>query len=188
METRASRVPCQRPAVDSPPSHLTHVEVTSTKRMHYTLAILGVITAILVAILLASLVPSHYSGQVHTVTEVVAGLRHDPQRWTGRTLVVSGRVVAYLCPGRCPPFPHLLMDSRVPYSPRTVCPSPSSISLTWTRVDPLVAFALRAPVLGSFVPLRRGGVGTYRVRIIPNAAVCNGVPETYQAILLDGLR
>jgi len=157
--------------------------------MHSTLAILGVITAVLAAaILLASRVPPHYSEQVHTVTEVVAGLRHDPQRWIGRTLVVRGRVIAYLCPGRCPHLPHLLVDSRVPYSPRTGCPPPWSISLTWTRVDPLVAFALRVPVLGGFVPLRRGGVGTYRVRIKPNPAVCNGVPERYQAILLDGLR
>jgi hypothetical protein len=157
--------------------------------MHSTVAILGVITAVLAAgILLVTLVPSHHSGQVYTVTEVVAGLRHDPRRWVGRTLVVSGRVIAYLCPGHCPSFPHLLMDSRMPYSPRTFCPPPWSISLTWTRVDPLVAFALRVPVLGGFVPLRRGGVGTYRVRIKPNPAVCNGVPEKYQAILLDGLR
>ena len=140
------------------------------------------------AILLALLVPSRYSGQVYTVTEAVAGLRHDPQHWTGRTLVVSGRVFADLCPGRCPRFPHLLVDSRVPYPPRTFCPSPSSISLTWTRVDPLVVFALPVPVLGGFVPLRRGGVGTYRVRITPNPAVCAGIPEKYQAILLDGLR
>ena len=164
----------------------------SVRRMRTIQAALGVMTLVLAAAtLLAVLIPSRYSGPVYAVAEVQAGLQHNPQRWVGRTVLVHGRAIVTHCPGWCPYAPQFLIDAQVPYSPSTYCPPPQSIPIKWT-VDPHVAILLQLPLLGPlispFVRGHLGGVGTYRVQLQRNPAVCNGIPEKYQATLLDGLR
>src|SRR5205085_1172309 len=80
-----------------------------------------------------AVVQSRPTGKVYTVTELTAGLAHNPKRWLGRTLLVRGRSVIVLCLyWSCPYEPHLLIDVNAPYEPVPLCPGPQSISLTYT--------------------------------------------------------
>src|SRR5947208_800630 len=149
----------------------------------FVLILIGLIGSLLLGVLSSP----HYSGRVYTVTEVQAGLRRDPQRWVGQTVRVYGRAMVTLCPDHCPYSPQFLIDASAPSLPSTLCPPPQGIPFRWTVIDPRIDFLLRLPMLSDLVRTHLGGVGTYRVRIQRNSAICNGIPEKYQAVLLDAL-
>src|SRR5438874_9806600 len=77
-------------------------------------------------------VQSRAAGKVYAVAEVTAGLAHRPKLWLGRTLLVRGRAIIFLCLNwSCPYSPQVLMDPNAPSAPVPFCPTPQSISLAY---------------------------------------------------------
>jgi hypothetical protein len=134
-------------------------------------------------------------GPIYTVSQVQAGLAHDPRAWTNRTLLLRGVASGVRCwvtaaglgadglkmTDWCRPPRFILWDG----DPAAV----AALPLAWASPAPLLAIARRVPLLGVLLPTPPaadwGKVATYRValRAMP-LAVC-GSGTCYEALLLD---
>jgi hypothetical protein len=135
---------------------------------------------------------------IYTVTQLQAGLAHDPRAWTNRTLLLRGVAIAVGCwvivdrltadglnpadwctPPRFVPF--ILKDA----DPTAV----AALPMAWTGPDPRLTVARRVPLLSLLLSAPRavdwGKVATYRVelRAMPQSACSTAT--CYEAVLLD---
>jgi hypothetical protein len=152
------------------------------------LAAAGCLTAALLAL-------ARDHGPSYTVSQVQAGLAHDPRAWTNRTLRLRGVATAVGCwvtaaglgedgmkrTDWCPPPRFVLGDA----DPTAV----AALPLAWTSPDPLLAIGRRVPPLSALLPAPQavdwGEAAVYRVRVLAQTQTYCGARVCYEALLLD---
>lgn len=127
-------------------------------------------------------------GPIYTVSQGVAGLRHDPRAWVGRIVSVSGLVeLSYAMCGtplrQCGATSYSLVEYP---SYRPVVPIPS-LPLH-PEPDPLLNYLRQIPGLGRWIPDPQPvlGPGIYRLRLrsVAKSDLCFG-QSCYEAVLPD---
>jgi hypothetical protein len=143
-----------------------------------TLVVAAIISgAVLVA------VPSHLTADpVYTVAGIQAGLRHAPDQWLGRTLLVRGTVAPLTLPCTSIACSQALEDNQ------PVATDPP-LPLTAPSPDRLLDAARALPFAGHLMPARQqvhwDGPAVYRVRLQEAPAALCGYAPCRVAILLD---
>ena len=120
------------------------------------------------------------SGPTYTVTQVQAGLLHNPRAWVGRTVLVHGMLYTDFCPAgaSCPSMLPVLADPGAGTA--------NAILVYWRSTNPVVGFLETLPLVGPLVDRHLGGVGRYRVQLQRAIQSRCGYPTCYRALLVDG--
>ena len=104
-------------------------------------------------------------GRVYSVAQVQAGLRHNPQLWVGRTVLVYGVVIG------CPPgYPCPSPGARLGLASSSSVPLAQALPLDCEPQDPWLMALRHVPLLSHLVPapqaLYMEGPADYRVRLV----------------------
>ena len=130
---------------------------------------------------------------VYSMADVQAGLAQHARLWVGRTILVRGRLTILGCTGRCLGSTATLSD---------LSEGGQRLRVTWASVNPVLTLFLNAPIVGSVIRRRIGGVGVYRVRLVRQifASSPGNLPQYFpytkrvvavtndSAVLVDGLQ
>ena len=163
--------------------------------------------ALLLGVLAVAVVAQLDQAPVFSVATLTVELRHNPERWEGRTLLVRGMLLPALDPSctaaGAPCFRLLLYDTSVPKAPaassRVSELSPgqpgtgrdAALAVVAGPADPMRARLRRIPLLGDLVPRAQvvdmSHSRDYRIQLErdPNSpSVCPPL-ACFQGVLLD---